>query len=467
MSELQDKLKSIYEETSSKLTPENLKSGVTLLGVTGAISEGGIDTSDATATENDILVSKTAYVKGEKIEGTISNNGELNYTPTEELQTIPAGYTSGGTVKAIDINTLGEYKKCLDLSNIILGNSESYVEVDYVESTGTQYLDTGVVFDIANCKGEIEFQYTSTASNQFFCGTDMTFEGGILNGAFYADSGFTYSQTSNLLAKTTAIGKNKGTNNKNIYLFARNWTGEMCLSRVRIYSAKFYKNDELVRYFIPVMNKITGKYGLYDKVTRQLFYGSADLNGAPPPYTYTELEYVEGTGTQCVNTGISENNCYMFEFEFLPTGIVNNNQSYLSGTIDNFTLGEAGSGLLSSYLRWRGNQKWLEANLNDTKNKITLMDNVCTVNDKEYNISTTSSVGTGNANIYVLNCSNKSRYSKAKIYSLKLYSSDKTLLRNMIPVRREDDKVCLLDLVTGQYFASEDSDLVAGPIKKL
>lgn len=39
MSELQDKLKSIYEETSSKLIPENIKKDVSILGVTGTLEE--------------------------------------------------------------------------------------------------------------------------------------------------------------------------------------------------------------------------------------------------------------------------------------------------------------------------------------------------------------------------------------------------------------------------------------------
>lgn len=39
--------------------------------------------------------------------GTMPNNGALNYSASEEDQTIPAGYTSGGTISAIDYETLG------------------------------------------------------------------------------------------------------------------------------------------------------------------------------------------------------------------------------------------------------------------------------------------------------------------------------------------------------------------------
>lgn len=68
MSELRTKLVSIQTEKNTKLTPENLREGITCLGVTGILKEG-LDTSDATAVSNDIAAGKTAYVNGAKIEG--------------------------------------------------------------------------------------------------------------------------------------------------------------------------------------------------------------------------------------------------------------------------------------------------------------------------------------------------------------------------------------------------------------
>ena len=50
------------------LTPENIKKGEKIYGVTGTLDV--LDTSDATATPNDILAGMTAYVNGEKITGT-------------------------------------------------------------------------------------------------------------------------------------------------------------------------------------------------------------------------------------------------------------------------------------------------------------------------------------------------------------------------------------------------------------
>lgn len=62
----------------------------------------GVDTSDATATASQILTGYSAYVKGSKINGSMTNRGAVSQTLSAGgSYTIPAGYHNGsGTVTA-------------------------------------------------------------------------------------------------------------------------------------------------------------------------------------------------------------------------------------------------------------------------------------------------------------------------------------------------------------------------------
>lgn len=84
-----------------------LMSGVTAHDRTGAIITGSCtydaDTSDANAAATEILATKTAYVNGNKITGSMPNNGGNNVTVNAKAgNTIPAGYYDGSGKAVID-----------------------------------------------------------------------------------------------------------------------------------------------------------------------------------------------------------------------------------------------------------------------------------------------------------------------------------------------------------------------------
>ena len=74
-----------------------------------AIPDNYVDTTDGDATAAEILDGKFAYVNGVKVEGTMPNNGAIAKTMdglTTTSVDVPAGYTSGGTVRlTADIET--------------------------------------------------------------------------------------------------------------------------------------------------------------------------------------------------------------------------------------------------------------------------------------------------------------------------------------------------------------------------
>ena len=63
--------------------------------------------NDTTVNPNQVLTGKIFYNQAGKQIGTMPNNGTLNYTPNTTQQTIPAGYTSGGSVSG-DTNLIPE-----------------------------------------------------------------------------------------------------------------------------------------------------------------------------------------------------------------------------------------------------------------------------------------------------------------------------------------------------------------------
>ena len=78
MATILEKANEILQDKKTNLLPENLKNGTTCLGVDGTLVGLQEGTADASATANDILEGKTAYVNGEKITGEITDVTRYN-----------------------------------------------------------------------------------------------------------------------------------------------------------------------------------------------------------------------------------------------------------------------------------------------------------------------------------------------------------------------------------------------------
>ncbi|MFQ6760313.1 MAG: hypothetical protein ACLRFM_02865 [Alphaproteobacteria bacterium] len=220
-------------------------------------------------------------------------------------------------------------------------NNAGYTQLEYIESTGTQYIDTGVVFD-SNKEIEIAFQYISHDGtyNDLF---GISASGSIPKSYLFRvnESGYARIYIGREVTTSFALNNNKHTiktknkevyfdneskgsydniasNPINAYLFATNLSGAVFgASVVKIYYTKIWNNGSLVRNFVPVRNNATGKYGLYDTVG-QRFYGNAASSGddfTPGPEVLNQDPDVPGmtwTATWAANAsnGVSAGTVY-------------------------------------------------------------------------------------------------------------------------------------------------------------
>ena len=174
------------------------------------------------------------------------------------------------------------------------------VELEYIESTGTQYIETGISAKNIT-KAVIDFQYITVdssrenqmmsvwvdASNHMQCGLTGT--------TFLTGRGTTFSQTSNMTARTTGTSVPVGNPDMLIPLFAQRASAVDRWSIAKLYSCKMYNNSTIVRDFIPAKRISDGKCGLWDKVTKE-FYSNAGTGTftAGPAITLTGWHKIKG-----------------------------------------------------------------------------------------------------------------------------------------------------------------------------
>lgn len=161
-----------------------------------------------------------------------------------------------------------------------------YTQLEYIESSGTQYIDTNVSLASSGVRIDCDFQFTKYVNNTFVIrpyNNGEIYAIGLYNNAFHT-ANVTMSQTSNMLARTTATGSTAKSANMTLKLFAQHVYGSAIenYAYVRLYSCQVYSNNTLVRDFIPCKNT-SGTVGLWDDVN-SVFYenkGSGTFTAGP------------------------------------------------------------------------------------------------------------------------------------------------------------------------------------------
>lgn len=169
---------------------------------------------------------------------------------------------------------------------------EGYTELEYIESSGKQYIDTGFKPNqntriIADMKLEDKTS-TSVLFGSRVSVSSLRYEFLSASGLFYSPYNTSAGSTMTSTLNKILIDKNKNVTsvdnnifstfstatfqcNWNLYLFAVNNNGIANLNTyAKLYSCKIYDNDVLIRNFIPCKNP-SGIIGLYDTVNSQFY----------------------------------------------------------------------------------------------------------------------------------------------------------------------------------------------------
>lgn len=215
----------------------------------------------------------------------------IERTVKQEGRRQPIGLKDGGIFR---INGGGRF-------GVLKGNN-TYTELEYLESTGTQYINTrfvpnqdtiiiGKIECIVSNSTNWAFgsRYSSANRAYGFAGSS----GRYYSSVYGADTGY----IDNSFNKTTPflLYKNKNktyiddieavvsnyttfTSPVEMLLFACATRGTITNGKVKIYSLKIYDNEQISRDFIPVLDK-EGVACMYDKVSGEFFYnqGTGDF----------------------------------------------------------------------------------------------------------------------------------------------------------------------------------------------
>lgn len=245
-----------------------------------------------------------------------------------------------------------------------------YQLLEYVQSTGSQYIDTGVAAKNGltvklNFKSEKASSSTDGILAAYSSGAEAYLPGVNQSGEMIVGLGSGTRATSRTLTTSSneveiAINSSGGFTLKvngceegsqascaaptdcNLYLFARNTDNQAeRFSKTTLYAAKFYEDGtKLIRYFVPVKNSDTHEVGLYD-LKEGSFYsaqGGALTAGpevnpeepieppTPPeeptgdlPTGYTPLTAVKTSGGCWFDTGIVGQPNLKVEANFVPS----------------------------------------------------------------------------------------------------------------------------------------------------
>ncbi len=379
-------------------------------------------------------------------------------------------------------------------------------ELEYLESSGTQYINT--TYEVWNhgLSGEIKMQRTGNSTGE------KAYVGRSASGGFdlYTKSGsgiglwIEAERSLDLISSSTYFDKNIHTvqfeirtdgssltvdgdtyttshsySNKSksgIQLFSHR---SYYNSEGRIYYCKLWDNGVLVLDLIPVR---VGQVGyMYDKISGTLFgnSGSGDFILGPDkdvPKGYTKLQYISSTnnGNQYIDLGIKLYDVLNKDYDIAIKFIIDTTNTEGQATIFNcqdpnnspwpgtyIRKNNSGSNITGRYIGGSAKDNTIGqlGNIIELPVQTAPNKNVTNLN----NNNSTHQYGAGLFCSFSDTNNTPQRYCNGTIYYFKLFVEG-TLVRDMVPCKNPNDVVGMYDVVNRVFYSSPNgAAFVAGP----
>lgn len=343
-------------------------------------------------------------------------------------------------------------------------------QVEYLQSSGTQYIDTGIVAT-TNFECEIKAEFTqnqagfdtllgSLPNNTSNYGVALAISGSDLH-AGYIQFGTSAAVSS---VKTLGLHTYKSSLKNNVlkidvdgtedsstlagtfstipmYLFARN-KGSGTIgnySKAKVYYCKIWNGGNLVFDAIPVR---VGQVGyMYDKVSGQLF-GNSGTGSFTLGEDITPIEYLQATGTQYIDTGINAQSVTRFVVDGCCYPDSGNNTQLLGGTAQGagtFFGARVNNGTFW-YCMANGNglgdpthRSTIDATIVSTSSQTGTLADLVSGTTSNFTSFSSGSWQFPNENLLLFGGYSTRRSPNARCYSLQIYTSS-GLVRDFIPV---------------------------------
>ena len=400
-----------------------------------------------------------------------------------------------------------------------------YTQLEYIRSTGTQYINTGYVAN-GNTSIDMEFELTTISGTQtLYCSrltmNSNTFTAFLLPNQIRLDYASSQIQTTLTVSENTRYSLQTNYNSATLNgtkfttsasqttfsatnpmtLFASytgysngSFSGVGNYSLMRIYKFTIYESGKVVKNLIPAKNS-AGTIGMYDLVQDKFYTnagtgtfvaGSEVLAGSGVslaydstnktnnkidvvslPTGYTQVEYLESTGTQYLTIGYYANGNTSIDMEFEMTSVSKTATLYCSRTDlreNTFTVFVTDQNIRSDY-----NTSQTLTNMKIATNvrySLQTMAGKVVLNGIEFNTGVGKATFTATAPMSLFASSGTKNTidnkSLMKIFKFKIYENE-NLVRQLVPAKNSSGALGMYDLVEDKFYTNAGTgSFVAG-----